>query len=520
MTVPTIFISALAALAHGVSATPNITVDVSQTFQTIRGIGYSEAFQRAQWVYNTMSDELQQEMFDLLHDPVTGAGMSILRLGIGSSANNSGDHMNSIEPISPGLPENEASYVWDRNDSSQIWWAKEVQKRGVNLFYGNSWGADAYMKDNNSTDNGGYLCGVNGTDCETGDWRQQYADKLVQWVKYYAEEGINITHLGPLNEPDIAVSYASMQADGYQTTDILAVLKPAMEKGGLDDVQLMCCDWAGWENGRGILAQMQEAGGEALTDVISSHGYGQPLGDPFDTDKEVWQTEWAELSSYFDQPWYSVEGDPRGTYGGGEGLTWANRLLQGFTVANVSAFINWMGAQPSNAATPLIRTINETNIVSKRFYAYAAFGRYARPGSDRVYANSTVANVTVSAFSSADGFDAGGNLALQIINNADETSTSAVAVTSIDEIYAATAYLVNNDFDLAENASLVEYEGTSLTVTIPPRSLLVVAINTTDMADSASAAKRDDSDSAAHLSHVIPIQLYLIFGSIVLYNFL
>ncbi|KAH6655804.1 glycoside hydrolase superfamily [Truncatella angustata] len=481
-----LFTSVLAGLAQGASSallsslllsSSNITVDVSQTFQTIRGLGYSEAFQRAQWVYNTMSSVRQQEMFDLLHDPVTGAGLSILRIGIGSSPNNTGDHMTSIEPVSPGLPENSASYVWDRNDSSQVWWAKEVQKRGVNLFYGNSWGADYYMKDNNSTDNGGHLCGVNGTDCVTGDWRQQYADKLVQWVKYYAEEGINITHLGPLNEPDISVPYASMQADGYQTSDMLAVLKPAVEEAGLTSVKITCCDWAGWENGRGILAEMQEAGGEAFTDVISSHGYGQPLGDPFDTEKEVWQTEWAELSSYFDQPWYSVEGDTRGTYGGGEGLTWANRILQGFTVANVSAFINWMGAQPSNAATPLIRTINDTNIVSKRYYAYAAFGRYARPGSERVHASSTVSNVTVAAFTAAEGFAAGGNLALQIINNADETAAVPVVVDTIMQINSATAYLVNNDYDLAEDATLVEIEGTSLAVTVPARSLAVLVVD-------------------------------------------
>ncbi|KAI4597705.1 hypothetical protein KJ359_003980 [Pestalotiopsis sp. 9143b] len=465
--------------AASTTSAANITVDVSQTFQTIRGLGYSEAFQRAQWVYNTMSDELQQDMFDLLHDPVSGAGFSILRIGIGSSANSSGDHMNSIQPLSPGLPSDAAAYTWDRNDSSQIWWAHEAQKRGVNLFYGNSWGADAYMKSNNNTDNGGYLCGVNGTDCATGDWRQQYADKLVQWVKYYADEGINITHLGPLNEPDISVTYASMEADGYQTTDMLKVLAPTMEDAGLGDVQITCCDWAGWENGREILAQMQESGGEELTGVISSHGYGQPLGDPFDTDKEVWQTEWAELSSYFDQPWYSVEGDTRGTYGGGEGLTWANRILQGFTVANVSAFINWMGAQPSNAATPLIRTVNETNIISKRYYAYAAFGRYARPGSERVYASSSVANVTVAAFKSAEGFAAGGNLALQIINNADDDASVPVSVENISQINNATAYLVNNDHDLAEDAGLVKYDGASLTVNVAARSLVVVAIAST-----------------------------------------
>lgn len=82
-----------------------------------------------------------------------------------------------------------------------------------------------------------------------------------------------------------------------------------MEEAGLTDVKLTCCDWAGWENARGVLADMKTTGGEDMLDVISSHGYSQPLADPFDTDKEVWQSEWAELSSYFDQPWYSVEGD-------------------------------------------------------------------------------------------------------------------------------------------------------------------------------------------------------------------
>lgn len=85
--------------------------------------------------------------------------------------------------------------------------------------------------------------------------------------------------------------------------------------------------------------------------------------------------------------------------------------------------------------------------------------------------------MTVAAFSSATGFASGGNLALQIINNADETSAAPVVIDSIVRIENATAYLVNNDFNLAENASLVEFEGVNLTVTVPPRSLVVLALD-------------------------------------------
>ena len=58
------------------------------------------------------------------------------------------------------------------------------------------------MKTNGQEINGGYLCGVTGKSCGSGDWKQAYANMLVQYVKYYQQEGINVTHLGFLNEPD------------------------------------------------------------------------------------------------------------------------------------------------------------------------------------------------------------------------------------------------------------------------------------------------------------------------------
>jgi hypothetical protein len=130
-----------------------------------------------------------------------------------------------------------------------------------------------------------------------------------------------------------------------------------------------------------------------------------------------------------------------------------------------------------STATPLIRTINDTNIPSKQYYAYATFGRYARPGSERVYAESSASNLSVSAFTSIDGFASGGNLAIQTINNGDKFETTPANIQSIEGIIGIAAYLVNNDFDLAEKASLVEFQGTDVTVTVPTRSLIVLAVN-------------------------------------------
>jgi hypothetical protein len=58
------------------------------------------------------------------------------------------------------------------------------------------------MKTNGRDTNGGGLCGVPGSTCSSGDWRQAYANYFVKYIQLYAENGINVTHLGFLNEPD------------------------------------------------------------------------------------------------------------------------------------------------------------------------------------------------------------------------------------------------------------------------------------------------------------------------------
>lgn len=44
--------------------------------------------------------------------------------------------------------------------------------------------------------------------CSSGDWRETYADYLVQYIKYYEQEGITIDFLGFLNEPEYRSVFA------------------------------------------------------------------------------------------------------------------------------------------------------------------------------------------------------------------------------------------------------------------------------------------------------------------------
>ncbi len=95
------------AVPHGprelVSRDGTVTVDLSKTYQTIDGFGTSEAFQRAVQM-SKLSETEQRHALDLLFSQTNGAGLSILRNGIGSSPDMSSDHMVSIATKSPGSP--------------------------------------------------------------------------------------------------------------------------------------------------------------------------------------------------------------------------------------------------------------------------------------------------------------------------------------------------------------------------------------------------------------------------------
>lgn len=150
---------AAAAGQHGSVArqsTAVVTVNLDQKYQTIDGFGCSEAFQRAVQM-SKLSAAKQQYVLDLLFSTTNGAGLSILRNGIGSSPDMSADHMVSIQPKSPGRPSSPPKYVWDGSDNKQLWVSQEAVKRGVKSIYADAWSAPGYMKTNNNDANGGSL---------------------------------------------------------------------------------------------------------------------------------------------------------------------------------------------------------------------------------------------------------------------------------------------------------------------------------------------------------------------------
>ncbi|KAH8901600.1 glycoside hydrolase [Thozetella sp. PMI_491] len=441
-------------------------LNLGQTYQTMDGFGTSEAFQRAVTMQKLPETE-QRKFLDLLFSMDKGAGMSILRNGLGSSPDMSDDHMVSIQPKNPGGPNAEPKYVWDGKDNGQLWVTKEAAAYGVRTFYANAWSAPGYMKTNGNDANGGSLCGVSGATCSSGDWRQAFANYLVQYVKYYAAENITITHLGFLNEPELTTSYASMRSSGTQAADFIKVLRPTLDKNNLADLKITCCDAEGWSDMNGMLGQMRAV--ESMVGVVTGHSYTSQPTSPLSTKLKTWQTEAADNNGAWTSSW-------SGGGGAGEGMTLANNIYTAIVSANVSAYLYWIGGQDrsSNTNSKLIRVVNKAVEPSKRLWAMANWSRFVRPGAVRVGASG--GGVRTSAFLNLDN-----TVAVQVINSGSERSITINISGGNFTAASAAAWVTDNTRDCSQITASVDTTG-KVSGSVPSKSMVTFVLRPASLA--------------------------------------
>ncbi|KAI1289104.1 glycoside hydrolase family 30 protein [Xylaria venustula] len=442
-----------------------VTINLDQKYQTIDGFGCSEAFQRAVQM-SKQSAAAQQYTLDLLFSTTNGAGLSILRNGIGSSPDMSSDHMVSIAPKSPGGPSATPQYVWDGSDNKQLWVSQEAVKRGVRTIYADAWSAPGYMKTNGNDANGGSLCGVGGASCSSGDWRQAFANYLVQYIKYYLEANVTITHVGFLNEPELTTSYASMRSSGSQAADFIKILGPTLASANLSSVGITCCDAEGWSSQAGMISSLSSV--DQYISTITAHSYTSSPGSPMSTRHRVWQTEAADLNGAWQSAFYS-------SGGAGEGLTWANNIHTAIVNANASGYLYWIGAQTGSTNSHLIRLDGDTVSASKRLWSFAQFSRSARPGAVRVGVSGAPSGVRTAGFLNLDG-----SVAAVFVNgggSAVSVQVKTTGKTSGGEAFVATeavAYLTDNSHEF--NSTAASFGDAGATVSVPGRSIVSVIL--------------------------------------------
>ena len=455
--------AAAAAPADGAAA---VVIDAQRRYQKIDGFGISQAFGTANQVRYLGDVPVRKQALDMLFDRESGAGFSILRNLIPSGAN----PFHSIVQTPPASPSETPTYVFDPNsdfqDWGQLWMTKEARKRGPVTVYADAWSAPGYMKTNNSEINGGMLCGTPGAVCASGDWRQAYANYLVQHVKFYEQAGIPISYLGFANEPSYAVGYSSMLVNPEQAVDFAKVLGPTVRQAGLKTT-ITCCDTIGWQHlppyAAAVLADQRA---KNSIGVFTGHGYAAPANTPVDSgNKRVWETEWSHGRGTWNPEWDNGEAT--------SGFSWALNLYNGMTAANLNAFLFWYGVSTTSTANSnLIRLDGTTLRPTKRYYTFVNYSRFIRPGAVRIGATSTDDALKVSAYRNAQG-----PMVVVALNTATTDMTLPYTLDGVGvRRGSVTPYLTNAGNDTAAQPPVPMRDGV-FTATIPARSLVTFVVN-------------------------------------------
>ncbi len=427
--------------ANATPATAIITIDRHHADQVINGFGFAEAFREP--VISTLPQAEIQQIGTDLFSASDGAGMSIVRFGLGGATD-------------PGDPIQGPGDVAD-----QVWLGKLAEQFGVHQFYADAWSAPGIFKTNQSLDNGGYLCGSPGESCVNGDFRSAYADWLAAQAQGFAAQGIPLEAVDFVNEPEIGPAYASMYMTPAQAADFVPYLGRALAALHLP-TRVACCDAEGWLDSAGFSgaqsytkAVLGDPAAARYIGIITAHGYTSPPSVPLTSARPVWETEWANFSRW-DPAWDDATG--------GDGFTWAQDIQSALTQGAVNAFFYWWGASASTANSGLIQVAGPTINLSKRYWAFAAFGRYIRPGAVRVGAVATDSNLQVSAFRNRDG-----SLVVEVLNTG--TSGEPIALKGIGTS-GASAYLTDEGDSLTPEpagAGLQAPARSLTTIVLPPR---------------------------------------------------
>jgi len=440
-----------AALPEPAAAT-SATINGSTTYQPIDGFGFSEHFGRAAIMNGSqgLPAAKQREILDLLLNRTTGAGLSILRLGIDSG----------IQSTDPGGPNATPKYTWDGVDKGQVWLAKQAKAYGVNRFYADAWTAPGYMKTNGTDANGGTLCGLSGATCASGDWRKAYANFLVQYARFYGQEGIGVTDLGFTNEPDWTATYDSMRLTPAQAVEFTKVFGPIARRAGY---RVTCCDSFGWDQEKAYSSAIEaDATARGLVTTHTGHTYASKVDGPLPTHKRSWMSEWSPDGTTWNENWDDGSGY--------DGFTVASAIHDALTKGNTSGYVYWYGAS-TGATRGLIQMDGDSYHVSKRLWAMANYSRFIRPGAIRIGATTSDSDLNLSAFRNTDG-----TVTVVALN----ASTSATPVTfdlkntGIGK-GTATPYLTDATHGTAQQQT-VAVSGSALTATVPARSLVTYTI--------------------------------------------
>ena len=356
------------------------TVDISKTYQTIRGFG---GINLREWTGSDLTDAQVQKAFGNGNDEL---GLSILRVYVNDDSN----AWNQAVPV-----------------------AKKAQALGATVF-ATPWNPPASIR-------------INGDGSLTGGKYQlrkdkwaEYANHLNGFAKYMEGQGVKLYSISVQNEPDYAEDWT------YWNPNDLASFIAQYGKNVTAGTNVKLMSPESFQYRKDIYTPiLNNPQAMANCDLFGTHFYGtQRSGMDFpaleNSGKEIWMTEVYVPNSSSDADTYP------------EAVEVAQNIHNGLVVGNLNAYVWWYIRRSYGL-------IKENGNISKRGYCMAQYSKFVRPGDVRVEVTEQPAkDVYVSAYKNSknqvsivavnmsnDGYAQQFSMGNNKIGNVDRWRTSA-----------------------------------------------------------------------------------------------
>jgi len=196
-----------------------LTVSPGQTYQEMEGFGASDCWLPNQigqyWSQNRL--QISRWLFsrDISSDEPQGIGLSMWRVNLGAGSAEQGDaglidKNNRAESYLPAS----GMYDWTKC-AGQRYFMEQAKNNGVEKFilFSNSPLVQFTKNGKGYSESGG---SANLKD----DCYGQFADYMAEVAKHFVEEGYNISHISPVNEPQYNWDGTAQEGSGWQNTEV------------------------------------------------------------------------------------------------------------------------------------------------------------------------------------------------------------------------------------------------------------------------------------------------------------
>ncbi|MDD2797768.1 MAG: T9SS type A sorting domain-containing protein [Bacteroidales bacterium] len=393
--------------SNSASASTNITIDSTLTYQAMDGFGFCLTEGSAE-VISALSAQQQDALMNELFDKTSGLGISVLRISIGASDLSSADYTyNDIFSDT-----NISNFSLNGLDKTCL---LPILKKALAInpdikILATPWTAPRWMKTNQAW-MGGYLIST---------YYQAYANYFVKYFDAMKAEGISIWAITPQNEPlhtgnDPSMGMSSTEQKNFINNN----LGPAMAAAGYSNVKIIAYD----HNCDNTAYPIDVCNNSSYVDGSAFHLYAGDISAltvvKNATNKNV----------YFTEQYTGSGGSFSGDLGWhlqnvitGAANNWAKAIVEWNLANNMN-----MGPHTSGGCTTCLGAITVNNSTSftrnVSYYIIGQISKFVKPGSLRIGSVSSRSTVNVSAFKNLDGSTAvlaynnsGNSQILKVIN--------------------------------------------------------------------------------------------------------